>query len=334
MYKYERKMEHPPKDVSRKEELVMAARPTTAKKNQASTHPLIKVLSSMIEQRNPRSVHVVSSLFRSERNLYHRAPRLLLCLSGRAECREGKDGETVFMVEAGDAIFAGPDSMIVPTRLSDCEWLGLTFGWKYLKIHHGQESAPQIGDVCMTIPADKPPEPLRDVLEYVERLTDFEHGAYAAPARAFLSRLIFIKLLEAIGMMDERDTFAQSPSRRRFLAALECVGEHFKEPLLREDVGKRSGLSGAQVNRLFQRYLDRSFGDALTQRRLEHARLLVRSSRHRIRDIAHACGFVHSDYFIQVFRKKYNTTPLQMRKHHLEAVKKSKSQENPANIRK
>jgi AraC-like DNA-binding protein len=307
---------------------------TAEKRLQKSTHPLIKALSAMIEQRNPRSVHVVSSLFRSEGQLNHRAPRLLLCLSGRAECRESKHTEPALMLEAGDAIFAGPDSTIAPTRLSDCEWLGLTFGWKYIKIFHGPETDPQPGDASLILPSDKPPEPLRDVLEYVERLTDFEHGAYAAPARAFLSRLIFIKLLESIGMMDERDTIAQSASRRRFLTALECVGEHFKEPLLREEVGKRAGLSGAQVNRLFQRHLGRSFGEALTQRRLEHARLLVRSTRHRIRDIAHACGFLHSDYFIQVFRKKYQTTPLQMRKHHLAALQKSKTQPHPSEIRK
>lgn len=269
----------------------------------------------MIEQRYPKSVYLVSSLGAEERNEEtHRSPRMLVCLSGRAECREKSAG--IITLEPGDAIFAGPDTNITPTRLSDCEWMGLTFGWKFLKIHRGQRPDPMSEDPILIIPGEKPSEPLRDLLEYVERLTHFERGAFAAPARVFLARLIYIKLLESIAVQNEPGQNGPNKSRMRFLKALEFISENFQERITRDHVAEYAGVSGAQMNRLFKNHMGKTFIEALNQRRLEYARSLVRNTHIKIRDIALESGFVHPDYFIQVFRKKFNTTPLQMRKQH------------------
>lgn len=286
-----------------------------AKASKKSNQSIIRLISSMIEQRYPKSVVLVSSLNPEGPNRQaHRSPRMLVCLSGRAEVSEEGTG---LVVEPGDAIFAGPDTTVTPTRLSDCEWMGITFGWKFLKIHRGARTEAADGDPLLILPADRPGEPLRDLLEYVERLTDFERGAYAAPARVFLARLIYIKLLEAIAEQSAPVNAGHGKSRARFLKALEYISENFKDRVTREEVAAYAGVSGAQMNRLFKSHLGKTFIEALNQRRLEYARGLVRNTKIRIRDVALESGFTHPDYFIQVFRKRFRTTPLQMRKQHL-----------------
>ena len=57
-----------------------------------------------------------------------------------------------------------------------------------------------------------------------------------------------------------------------------------------------------------------TIGSDLTARRLSHAKSLLRFSDSSIEEIAALCGFADAGYFIKVFKKAENMTPLEYRK--------------------
>ncbi len=48
---------------------------------------------------------------------------------------------------------------------------------------------------------------------------------------------------------------------------------------------------------------DHGFNEYLNHIRLEQARMLLKGHDMKIKDVAHACGFVDSNYFCRLFRK-------------------------------
>lgn len=64
---------------------------------------------------------------------------------------------------------------------------------------------------------------------------------------------------------------------------------------------------------LFKQQLGISFHDYLNQRRLKHARILLKSTRNSILEIAARSGFNNVTYFNRIFKSKFGITPSQFR---------------------
>lgn len=96
------------------------------------------------------------------------------------------------------------------------------------------------------------------------------------------------------------------PGLLQVLAAME---EALEDPLPREALAHRAGVSVRQLERLFRGYLGRSIGSHYLALRLEHARRLLRQTSLSVLETALACGFTSAAHFSRAFRARYGNAP-------------------------
>ncbi|MGI9483901.1 MAG: GlxA family transcriptional regulator [Hyphomicrobiales bacterium] len=102
--------------------------------------------------------------------------------------------------------------------------------------------------------------------------------------------------------------------RAELIAALELMENNIAEPLSRQVVADRVGLSTRQLNRLFASQLNLSFSRHYRSIRLERARELLVHSTLRLSEIALACGFANASHFSRDFKATFGHTPGEARR--------------------
>lgn len=75
------------------------------------------------------------------------------------------------------------------------------------------------------------------------------------------------------------------------------------------EIARVAGVHPVHLARVFRRFMGVSPGDYLRQRRLEHARTLLRATSRPMTEIALSCGFVDQSHFTTAFRRAYRVTP-------------------------
>ena len=71
----------------------------------------------------------------------------------------------------------------------------------------------------------------------------------------------------------------------------------------------RAGLSRRRFSELFRQSAGTTFGDFLTERRLEHAASLLAEGEHSVLGVMFACGFSDLSHFYRMFRRKFGSAP-------------------------
>lgn len=90
--------------------------------------------------------------------------------------------------------------------------------------------------------------------------------------------------------------------------------EHYAERISLEDLSDRFFISKFHLSREYKKIYGTTIGNELTYQRLSHAKSMLRFSDDSVDTIAQKCGFQDSGYFIKVFKKAENMTPLEYRK--------------------
>ncbi|UJF34293.1 helix-turn-helix domain-containing protein [Paenibacillus hexagrammi] len=95
------------------------------------------------------------------------------------------------------------------------------------------------------------------------------------------------------------------------------IEQHYSDSNLSlNQISEQFQLSPPYFSTLFKEINGEKFIDYLTRIRMDHAKLLLRSSETSIQDIAISVGYVHSFSFIRVFKKLEGMTPGEYRKNH------------------
>ena len=94
----------------------------------------------------------------------------------------------------------------------------------------------------------------------------------------------------------------------------EYISENYSRKISLEDLADRFFISKFHLSREYKKIYGTTLGNALTNLRLSHAKSMLRFSDDSIDTIALSCGFQDTGYFIKVFKKAENMTPLQYRK--------------------
>lgn len=90
---------------------------------------------------------------------------------------------------------------------------------------------------------------------------------------------------------------------RLFAAILSYLHSHMEEPLTIGAICEKFNLSQATLSRWFRKYKDISFGNYLTEMRIEKAKqILVQSPGVHIKDVAERVGYADPFYFSRIFR--------------------------------
>ncbi len=116
------------------------------------------------------------------------------------------------------------------------------------------------------------------------------------------ARLIIASLLSHCVDLLGSQIQTASRSRALFEAIRVYIDEHYATPY---PGIRRAGVLYLPnyLSHLFQKTGAVGFNEYLTHTRLEHARQLLKGYDLKVKEVAHACGFVDSNYFCRLFRK-------------------------------
>jgi AraC-like DNA-binding protein len=117
-----------------------------------------------------------------------------------------------------------------------------------------------------------------------------------------------------------------SRSEALFDAIREYIDEKYAEALTRESVAQAFYISPNYLSHLFQKTGAVGFNEYLNYTRLEHAKTLLKRYDLKVKEVAHACGFVDSNYFCRLFRKNTERSPSEYRRqYHSQLTEKTLS---------
>ena len=101
-------------------------------------------------------------------------------------------------------------------------------------------------------------------------------------------------------------------------AALIFLEEHFRtQEIGVGELAAAGGISEPHLYSLFRQYLEQTPHQALLDRRLHEAKLLLSGTSQSIKSIPAQCGFAGIETFYRAFKRHIGMTPLAFREHHL-----------------
>ncbi len=110
------------------------------------------------------------------------------------------------------------------------------------------------------------------------------------------------------------ETSSAPPDHLRMQLAVNYIREHCGEPITRDSVAQKLGLSPAHFSRTVRAALGHSFSRELTNQRMDRAAKLLRSERCSVKETAARCGYEEQSYFTKVFKKNFGESPSSFKK--------------------
>jgi len=116
------------------------------------------------------------------------------------------------------------------------------------------------------------------------------------------------------------------PSNSGILSYANNIDEHNKTPLSQilesnymfnltiGEFARMANRSVTSFKKEFYEYYHTTPGKWLTNKRLEHSRLLLKNSKKNIGEIVYESGFENISHFSRIFKEKYQLSPLQFRR--------------------
>ena len=95
---------------------------------------------------------------------------------------------------------------------------------------------------------------------------------------------------------------------------LKTVENEFTRPLTIDELAGKSGVSKFHFSREFKKYVGTTLHDYLITARINHAKEMLKYTNKSVEQIAYESGFNQASHFIQMFKSREKSTPLQYRK--------------------
>lgn len=119
-----------------------------------------------------------------------------------------------------------------------------------------------------------------------------------------------------------RNSNRESYSERQAVLAMEYIDSHYKDcNLTMTELCEKLAISVSYFSTAFKDYAGKTFIEALTDRRMQEAKLLLSNSELKTYEIAERCGYRDASYFSNLFKKMVHMTP----KEYAKAMKKQRS---------
>ncbi|GGF74688.1 GlxA family transcriptional regulator [Mameliella alba] len=96
--------------------------------------------------------------------------------------------------------------------------------------------------------------------------------------------------------------------------AVKIMEDNLEDPVCPAKLAQSAGISVRQLERLFRRTLNQSPKQYYMKMRLERARDLLLHSSLAVSEIGYACGFQSSSHFSKCFRRRFQQSPLELRR--------------------
>lgn len=128
----------------------------------------------------------------------------------------------------------------------------------------------------------------------VEQYPTFEH----------LRKVVWLELIAVMESLPRRGAVSMP-----VLEAMRYLRHHFMEDIAATDVARHIHMSTSWLSKHFNQECGMSVPAYLMEVRLEHAQKLLTQTNLMICEVAQACGFDNSKYFVSVFKKTTGITP-------------------------
>ena len=231
-------------------------------------------------------------------------PRLDILLEG--QLTDAALGESM---QALDALYVPAGGWNFPQWQSPVTTLSILFGKQQLGFSVQQWDGHQLKNMTKQHVARRGPRVGSFLLQTMSEIQ-------MQPQEQQTARLIATSLISHCADLLSSQIQTASRSQALFDAIREHIDSHFAEPLTRESVAQAFYISPNYLSHLFQKSGVMGFNEYLNHTRLEHARRLLKGYDLKVKEIAHACGFVDSNYFCRLFRKNTDRSPSEYRRQY------------------
>lgn len=152
-------------------------------------------------------------------------------------------------------------------------------------------------------------------MQYLFRSMAEEYPGYELVVTGLLYS--FLGLVRRHGLYHQADPLALREYKRKRITQLKqtfnLIDSNYPQPLTLADLAKAANLSPNYFCRFFQKITHHSPIDYLNRYRVEMACLKLAHTNDSITNIALACGFNDVSYFIKLFHRYKETSPLKYR---------------------
>ncbi|WP_333012783.1 helix-turn-helix transcriptional regulator [Kluyvera sichuanensis] len=231
-------------------------------------------------------------------------PRLEILLEG--QLTDAALGEPMLAL---DALYVPAGGWNFPQWQSPVTTLSILFGKQQLGFSVQQWDGQQLKNMAKQHVARRGPRVGSFLLQTMSEIQ-------MQPQEQQTARLIATSLISHCADLLSSQIQTASRSQALFDAIREHIDSHFAEPLTRESVAQAFYISPNYLSHLFQKSGVMGFNEYLNHTRLEHARRLLKGYDLKVKEIAHACGFVDSNYFCRLFRKNTDRSPSEYRRQY------------------
>jgi AraC-like DNA-binding protein len=94
---------------------------------------------------------------------------------------------------------------------------------------------------------------------------------------------------------------------------LQFIRDNLTKPFGVTEIAEALGITRIRINRLFTSELKRTVGEEILRQRIVKAKKLLVETDSTLEYIANECGFCHSSYFVNIFKRTTGLTPRRYR---------------------
>ena len=181
-----------------------------------------------------------------------------------------------------------------------------------------------LSPVVLITPEDSPNiyEKVRDLL--LEIADEYNGNAPLSEAviySKFLNMLVLMGRDYTDNLVDfEVTSYKKQEYTEKFITICDYISAHCTEDLNLDQLSELAGFSKYHFSRLFKQFSGQSFYSYVSQKRIEHAQMLLASGNKSITEVAIDSGFESMSAFIRMFKKQKGMTPTRFRKMHSNSV--------------
>lgn len=225
-----------------------------------------------------------------------------------------------YHIKAGDLIFRRPGQSIRGIGDYDMYLLTLDFSQDRLQTqaYYRSSATPQQPichlDIFQEIPTVFSPFHFDELKELYEKLCSCSYpNTVSLPLqRAYISEFLFLTLSDAYRHNASAKQIAQAGSRY-IRQTCDYLQQSYAEEISTKQLAERFSLNKNYFIRLFKREMNVTPAQYVLELRLLRARHMLIQTDCSVEEIALACGFHTTSYFIKRFKLRFGSTPLRYR---------------------
>ena len=149
----------------------------------------------------------------------------------------------------------------------------------------------------------------REITTILREIKHLLENPYAAGNPDRLDRAALALASEVLLAQEEGTPESNKPFRPEIQEAAAWLETHFNEKPQIEELARRVRLGPRTFFREWKKFSSQTPLQFVLDRRLRHARLLLRETALRNYEIAAECGFNDPMYFCQLFKRRFHCTP-------------------------